>query len=477
MIWRKTVGHPLRLVGLGVGLVLVAATVVLGGLAFRDLQRMDRIQMRMEHAIRLRRITTRLSSALLDSQAGNPTEATTLRDLPADVAALTSLPNGHDAETRMNLERLQDLFHADQPLTEERLSEGLRIVRDITNADLTAQEQLFERTRRDTRAELELAIAILGGIAILSLLGWWLVRRRVLKPLEDLRQLFALLADGDFTAVSTDSVEPVLIPLFQHYNYLVTRLQTLEEEHQSRARSLEDEVRNATQALLEQHRSLADAERLAVVGEMAAGVAHELRNPLAGISMSLGNLRRDAADPDVVERLNAIVVEIDRVTRLLGQYLLIARHAPEPLRSVDVAALVRDLLELLKYQVPEHVTLGSQVPEGLECALPRDRIRQVLLNLVLNAVQALGETPGTVLIEAVRNGDRLRVSVMDEGPGFPPEQLASRPRAFVTQREAGTGLGLVMVRRFVEDLGGELQLANREPHGARITLTLPCANG
>lgn len=477
MIWRKVVGHPLRSVGLGVSLILVAATVTLGGLAVRDVQRIGRIQVRMERAIQLRRLSTRLVSAVVERSERGTVDTVTLRGLSADVAALASLRNGHDPQTAARLAQVRDLLGSDKPLTEERLAQALRIARDLTSEDLAAQEQLFESTRRDARVELQLALAILGGLAFLSVLGWWIVRRRFLKPLEGLRELFTLLANRDFRAVATDNVEPILTPLFQNYNYLVTRLRTLEQEHQSRARSLEEEVRKATQALLEQHRSLADAERLAVVGEMAAGVAHELRNPLAGISMSLGNLRQDVADPDVVERLNAIVAEIDRVTRLLGQYLATARHAPEPVRTVDVAALVRELLELLRYQVPEHVTLQSQVPQGLECALPRDRIRQVLLNLVLNAVQALEETPGSVVIAAHRYGERLHISVTDEGPGFPPEQLATRGRAFVTRRESGTGLGLVMVRRFVEDLGGDLQIENREPHGARITLILPYANG
>ncbi|MGD8726142.1 MAG: ATP-binding protein [Gemmatimonadales bacterium] len=458
------------------GLVLLAAAVTLGAVAVRDLQRLDRIHVRMQLALQLHRLSIGLVSAVVD-RSGATIDTVTLRSLSADIAELTAFPDGRDTQTMERLTELRGLFENQAPLTEARLTRALQIARELTTADLAAQERLFESTRRDAEVELQLTLAIMAALVMLSTLGWWIVHRRFLKPLEDLRELFTLLANSDFRAVATEHIEPILIPLFQNYNYLVTRLQTLEQDHQSRARSLQDEVRRATQALLEQHRSLADAERLAVVGEMAAGVAHELRNPLAGISMSLGNLRQDVADPDVVERLDAIVAEIDRVTRLLGQYLATARHAPEPPRSVDIAALIGDLLELLRYQVPEHVTLHSQVPKSLPCTLPRDRIRQVLLNLVLNAVQALDQTPGSVVIDAHRNGERLHISVTDEGPGFPPEQLAAPARAFVTRREAGTGLGLVMVRRFVEDLGGELQLQNREPHGARITLMLPYANG
>jgi signal transduction histidine kinase len=324
---------------------------------------------------------------------------------------------------------------------------------------------------------MELAVAILCGLALMSLVGWWIVRRRFFRPLEDLRSLLTMLADGDFKAVGVEDIEPMLIPLFNNYNYLVTRLQILEEEHRSRASSLEDDVRSATQTLLEQHRSLADAERLAVVGEMAAGVAHELRNPLAGIAMILSNLRRDVSDPSLMKRLDVAVQEIQRTTRLLEEYLAVGQHAPEPSQRVRIATLVADLLVLLGYQVGDHVTLRSDIPEELECVVPRDRLRQVLLNLVLNSVQALGTSPGTVTIAAKAVGDRIVLSVRDDGPGFPPGTEAALTRAFVTQHATGTGLGLVMVRRFVQDLGGGLELANVEPHGACITLTLPCTHG
>jgi signal transduction histidine kinase len=295
--------------------------------------------------------------------------------------------------------------------------------------------------------------------------------------LDDLRDLFYALAERDFRAISTDTIEPILIPLFDNFNYLVTRLEILEEEHRLRASNLQSEVRSATKTLLEQHRSLANAERLAAVGELAAGVAHELRNPLAGISMSLGNLREEVKDPDLQERLDIVVAEIERITRLLEQYLSSARHAPEPARQVDIGDLVTELLHLLQYQVPRHITLESQGVETIECTLPRDRIRQMLLNLILNSVEALGETEGQVVVAAWRSDGKIHMSVCDNGPGFPEEMLRGRIRAFATRRKAGTGLGLIMVRRLVQELGGELDLSNREPHGACVTLTFPFQNG
>ena len=478
LIWRKTIGHPLRALGIGLVAFLAAATLLVGALAYHDLRRIDHIQERTEHAAQLRYVTTELLTALIDRQAGGVSaDSASIADLADEIATLRALQGEDNDITGANLETLQALLGREQPLPQGWLAEGLGLAQDIMGADLSAQERLLEQMHRDLMLEVELAIATFGGLVLVALILSWVVRRRILKPLADLRALFSGLADGSFKAVSIEGIDPILIPLFQNYNYLVHRLETLEEEHRLRASSLEDEVRSATQALLEQHRSLANAERLAAVGEMAAGVAHELRNPLAGISVALGNLRQDVSDADVVERLNMLVAEIERVVRLLENYLAPARHAPEPVRTVNVGALVTDLLSLLRYQVPAHVCLESRVPEGFDCVLPRDRIQQVMLNLVINSVQALGESPGRIAVSVFRNGERVRFSVLDDGPGFPPETLSNGIRPFVTQHEAGTGLGLAMVRRVVHDLGGELELKNVEPHGACITLSLPYKNG
>jgi signal transduction histidine kinase len=251
-------------------------------------------------------------------------------------------------------------------------------------------------------------------------------------------------------------------------------LEELENAHQSHAALLEREVREATSALLQQQHSLARAERLAVTGELAASVAHELRNPLASIQMALSNLREDATDPDVVERIGLINDEAIRVERLLNDILNSARHAPEPARMVHLSSLIGRLLALTRYQLPANVQLESEVPGDLSCRVPEDRLRQALLNLILNAAEVMEASGGKVLVAAETQADMVRITVTDEGPGFPPELLRNGSRAFVTTREGGTGLGLAIVRRFAHEVRGQLLLENRQPRGACATLLLPC---
>jgi signal transduction histidine kinase len=109
--------------------------------------------------------------------------------------------------------------------------------------------------------------------------------------------------------------------------------------------------------------------------------------------------------------------------------------------------------------------------------LPKDRIRQSLLNLVLNAMHAIGDAEGKIAISAERNAERLAICVDDDGTGFPEDLLKGPLRRFETHSEEGTGLGLAMVRRVAEDLGGELILENRDPRGARVRLELPSHAG
>jgi two-component system NtrC family sensor kinase len=344
---------------------------------------------------------------------------------------------------------------------------------EVIETEHTSQAQLIggleQQAERQLRFELAAPLAILAvGVVLVPI-----TRRRIINPLNAFGRQLSSLAEGRFTPASLDDVDPLLLPLHRNFNELVGRLQQLEAAHRARTASLEEEVRAATRTLLEQHRSLARAERLAATGELAASVAHELRNPLAGIQMTLSNLRTELQEPELVERVDLVINELTRLTRLLNEIVDASRHAPEAPRSVDLAAVVDDMLTLTRYQLPPQVQLESQVRPGLTCKLPQDRLRQALLNLLLNAAAVLSDRGGTVTVAAAREGDQIRITVSDDGPGFPAELLQNGIRPFFSTRERGTGLGLSMVRRFARDLGGTLTLANRQPHGACVTLQLP----
>jgi signal transduction histidine kinase len=190
--------------------------------------------------------------------------------------------------------------------------------------------------------------------------------------------------------------------------------------------------------------------------------------------VTLANLRKDVDDAELGGRLDLVIAELQRVTRLLNDLLQQSSQAPEAAREVDIERLVQELVTLLRYQIPPHIQLSATVDPGLHCRLPEDAVRQALLNLVFNSAQALHESAGTISISANAGEGELRIAVSDDGPGFPQTLLAEGIRPFASFRANGTGLGLAIVKRFARDQGGELTIANREPHGAIASIRLPC---
>jgi signal transduction histidine kinase len=476
--WRRMLQRPGQLLALILAGMFVLAVGVLGGMTWRNLSRLEQLRANVEYSVRLQEASLQLEHAFVQGEAVPDSARPEVLDaLRGALATIHDRPLRLGPSTEERLSTLEALLTRPEDLSPGSVASAVDSMRGVIEAEARAQQHLLRRLAGATRGELDLAIAAFAALPLLGLLGYWILRQRILKPLDDLRGVLSQLANGQFNAVSTEGVYPLLVPLFQNYNYLVTRLEELESEHRLRARSLESEVRAATKALLEQQRSLARAERMAAVGELAAGLAHELRNPLAGILMSLGNLRREFTDADLIERLDLVISEIERLTRMLNQYLSNARHHPEPTRPVALASLVADLIALLRYQVPKHIQLEAAVPQDLTCLLPRDRIRQALLNLILNAAHALGDESGSVRVSAAREDRWLVLSVCDDGPGFPPEMLESGVLPFATRNEAGTGLGMAMVRRVVLDLGGDLQIENVQPRGACVRLSLPYHRG
>lgn len=458
----------------------IAALAAVGLMTRHDLARLHHVRHRVEHTNRIQLLGLRVQRSLL-VQPGEDAIFALDQDLIArlrlEVANLRAAGVAIDPRTDVRLGRLHELLDPAQVMTSERLAEAVSLVGRIVEDETDAQAGLWSRIDQDIRLELEMIAGLAVALPVIAVLAMLVLKRRLLAPLGDLRGLLSRLADGDFRPWTVAEAHPAVAPLAENYNHLVRRLEELEEEHHTRARTLEAEVRSATEALLEQQSTLARAERLAAVGETTANLAHELRNPLAGILMSLGNLRSEAADPDVEERLGLVIAEIERLTRMLNQALAAARHTPEPARPLDVGELVESLLALVRYQVPERIRLVNEVPAGVTCELPRDRVRQALINLILNSAEAIGEASGRIEVAARCDDGQLELRVCDSGPGFPADLLEQGIQAFSSRRPAGTGLGLAMVRRLALDLGGRVHLDNLPRGGACARVVVPFHHG
>lgn len=335
------------------------------------------------------------------------------------------------------------------------------------------QNNLLHLLARDNQLELKTTTFISITLPLLALLMLFFLRHRILRPLDNLSHLIAQVGRQELPTVPLNKLDPLLKPVFKDFSHLVERLSELEQAQQKHQRELEDKVRHATQSLLEYQQTLAQSERLAAVGELTAGLAHELRNPLAGIHMALANLKNEMNDDDKSARLTLVMEELERVTKLLKQVLNQSRHRPEAASRFKLAEMLHSLLQLVRYQIPARIEIEQRVSEDMQCKLPQGRLRQVLLNLILNAAQSIGKAPGLICIDASFSETRLAIQVSDNGKGFPQELMEAGVQTFMSGHEHGTGLGLSIVRRFCYEQGGELRLSNPNSGGACAEMMLP----
>ncbi len=217
------------------------------------------------------------------------------------------------------------------------------------------------------------------------------------------------------------------------------------------------------------------AERLYAVGQLAAGLAHEIRNPLASIAGASGILQRNAHLEETHVKILAVIdKECQRLTRLLSNFLDFARPRPPKYQTVDVDALLQPVLELATHAVGNQpIRVRKELAPGLPAIdCDPDLLRQLLLNLILNAIQSMA-SGGDVTVSAALRSGRICFRVSDEGVGIPPENREKIFDPFFTTKDGGTGLGLSVAYQIVEQHGGVLTAEANPAKGMSFTALLP----
>jgi signal transduction histidine kinase len=222
---------------------------------------------------------------------------------------------------------------------------------------------------------------------------------------------------------------------------------------------------------------MARGERLATVGNLAAAVAHEIRNPLNAVSMGIQRLRAEfePAERDEYRRMVDLVQgEVRRLNGIVEEFLSLARPIQLRPELVPVAALLDEIRQLVE---PQARQAGIELEQALMPSLPdiradRDRIKQVLLNLVLNGIEAM-PTGGRLTLGAAASSAALTLMVTDTGSGIPPELLPRVFEPYVTTKTRGLGLGLAIARRIVEAHGGRIEAESQVGQGTSFRITLP----
>lgn len=460
--------RPLHLLAGFGALALLVALGLLFTVSWRGLQRLEPFYAHLEQQAELQQIERRIGTLLvLDAgQAPSPDKVGPLKE------QLGRLIDAHAFSDPATAARLGDALKAldAAPRSEKGIEAARTDVGEVLDRERQARRSELRRIRQNARTEMVLAavaLLVLPGTALLVLR---ILRNQITRPLQDLSGLLRLIEEERHHPVPTDNVATSIRPIMESYNRLVERLTAALQTNKRYQEQLQSQVEAAAQTLVRQRAELAEADRLSALGEMSARVAHELRNPLAGIKLGLSNLARDSVDADQRQRLTLIGAEVDRMARLLDQLLLKPRKQEEQLVEVDLRALLGELLALARYQIPERIALVNAAPDGMIVRLPRDSIRQMLLNLVLNSCQAIGSASGNITVSVTCENNMLGITVSDDGPGFPVAFLERGIRPFVSRRQGGSGLGLSTVQRMAQAMGGRLVLANGAPCGARVTI-------
>jgi signal transduction histidine kinase len=344
-------------------------------------------------------------------------------------------------------------------------------VEELSRRERTVIESVLQTSRRSVRLLLvAIAAAILVGVAVDARLF-----RSIAGPIRNLEELTQKIAGGDLSGRIAIRGEDEFSSLARSFNRMQDRLHdtltTLE---------LTNETLRTNRA------QLIEAEKFATLGRFSAGLAHEINNPLAIINEKAG-LMKDylALSPEFPERerftglLDAIEENVARCGNITQRVLNYARTATVSAEAVDIACLLGEVLKSFEQQLlAKHLLLTSELPEGLPTVTTGPALlRQVLADIVKNRVDA-APTGGLIRVAAAAtDAGALRVSVWDNGPALPPEQLAHLFEPFSTEQEIGKdpGLGLWVSHGIMKKLGGEILVTSDRERGTEFVVAIPVA--
>jgi two-component system sensor histidine kinase PilS (NtrC family) len=216
------------------------------------------------------------------------------------------------------------------------------------------------------------------------------------------------------------------------------------------------------------------AERMATLGQLSAGIAHEIRNPLASISGSIELLRQGHAASEEDDALMAIVNrEIDRLNGLISDLLDWANPRPPQIVELDLAVLVEETVRVFRQDKSSGVEVELSAPPALVMAGDAAKLRQVVWNLLRNAAEAAAAGGGHVAVAVGGSAETAEVAISDDGAGIPREHLSRVFDPFFTTKKRGTGLGLATCHSIVTDHGGTLDVTSNAGGGTRVVMRLP----
>jgi len=319
-------------------------------------------------------------------------------------------------------------------------------------------------------------LIIWGAVVMLAILlgGSIVLRHLVARPIERLVSEAGAIATGDkeLAAAALDTDE---------FGFLRSSLHSMAGKIREERRRIEEHVRELTEVneqLSEAREQLIRTEKLASVGQLAAGVAHEIGNPIGVILGYIEMLEDESLDPEIrTDAVGQIKRATERIRTTIGDLLDFSRPAADEDAASDVVIETREIVQFVSPQPRFRnvaVELDNRLNGSPRCAIPPSRYKQVMLNLLFNAADAM-KGSGNVTVTVWQDNETVRVSIADTGPGIDDSVLLRVFDPFFSTKGIGkgTGLGLFVCHSIMSRYGGEIEVATALEGGAVMTLTLP----
>lgn len=285
-----------------------------------------------------------------------------------------------------------------------------------------------------------------------------------------------------FTSGTQKALEIVIYNIVGWVTGLLSQREKREREHYRKtAEELGDayqELQRQTDALIEKEEQLRRAEKLSTLGELAAGIAHEIRNPLASIKGS-AEILQDPSTPQAKkeEFVRVMLAEIEKLNRFVVNFLELGQFKRLNRENANLNDIIKDMLGIIDFQLKKKgIALQTNFAELPHLQLDVAQMEHAILNLLLNAVSAMpkgGALSLTTASEDHAGGGRARIDIVDTGEGIPPEHLRHVYDPFFTTKSEGTGLGLSVVRRVINAHDGDIEIRSEPGKGTRATLMIP----
>jgi signal transduction histidine kinase len=314
-----------------------------------------------------------------------------------------------------------------------------------------------------------LALGLVASLAFGTALVFLGLSRWVLRPLEGLAATSRRIAGGE------DAPVPAVPARHDEIADLLRDVGAMVETIRDHRATLEREVREASGRAAKAERDLLLAQRLAATGTLAAGIAHEINNPLGGMLNAARALREGKAERREAY-LDLLLEGLDRIRGIVGRLLEMTPHGGEPERVLLARPLETALAFVAHRFAKSGIEVARRVEEGAAVRGDARALGQVFLNLLLNSADALEARPARerrIEVAIRREGNAVVATVADDGPGMDPAKVPRAFDLFFTTKPKGTGLGLPMVYAVVRDHGGTIEIGNRPGGGFELTMRFP----